>query len=1110
MIPARTVLPFLTVLGIIQSGATASPTVRPTVTPSFAERVAAEQAVLRVLAGHAGVTLQDFEARVPRAIAEERARRTLALSETLRSFWHTPITKEMLDAEVRRMTRSSAMPGRLRDRFAALGDDPVLIREVIARPVLADRLARNFYNWDRRVHAETWRNAEDLRRDLEERRIDPRTPRSGRTEVEIDLDEPPAGRPGPITEEADHLTIDVPLEPRGARWLAARYVIEKREWAGWWAENRPRFAVETVDVPHSVGVAPQDGPQSDRSRLEAEVACTPDTWSVLHGGAPDTLHDSRAVWTGSLMLVWGGQRLNASGWRYDPALDDWSPMNTDGAPPFAASPAVVWTGTKMIVWGGTRTGVGPVATGGVYDPVADTWMPTSSTGAPAARYGHTAVWTGTKMVVWGGTLPSSAATASGGIYDPALDEWSATQEAGAPAPRSDHTAVWTGGHMIVWGGCAAGPGCYGTGASYDPQTDVWSALVLAGGPPEARGRHTAVWTGTKMIVWGGINTFGAKLQTGGLYNPVSGWSGSSVVGAPTARQDHSAVWTGSRMIVFGGVDAGSAPPASGGLYDPLSDTWSATAQSAGRWRHVAVWTGSRMIVWGGYSWGGAVFQGPPTNTGARYDPASNSWTPTSRGSQPAFDQSNLTPVDSFWTGNELLVWGGSADGGRYDPATDSWSFVDTPSGVPVRGASAVWTGSKMIVWGGVTTACCLCPPGGAGPYEVYHQTGTAYDPLTNTWTPSGAGGGNRAYHEAVWTGTEMIVFGGYEMVPCSGPFQYHPGFRFNPQTGSVTSLPIGGPPYDNNLSTAGYLTDSGVLLWNGLIGPWLYHPESDSWTRGESSGTPANVSWTSYAGGRLTAFSSSSGGRYDPISDAWSPTSPQGPYRQCQNGVTGSSGAEVFWWGGGDPAFGCNGATDGGARYDPVMDDWTPTSTADAPPSSVTGAHAVWNGGQLFWWEYPYHLGFAYCMPGKGPCYRDLDGDGYGDPAAAAQCSEPGVVWNTLDCDDGDPSRGGLAGEAGGLAFTGTSSLVWNAPPRPPAASFFYDLLRSDRPDDLSGAACVATDITTPAAADAAVPAVGRARYYHVRASTCPGGALEGTLGKGTSGTPGRVGPICP
>ena len=182
----------------------------------------------------------------------------------------------------------------------------------------------------------------------------------------------------------------------------------------------------------------------------------------------------------------------------------------------------------------------------------------------------------------------------------------------------------------------------------------------------------------------------------------------------------------------------------------------------------------------------------------------------------------------------------------------------------------------------------------------------------------------------------------------------------------------------------------------------------------------------------------------------------------------------------------------------------------DPPPASRALVSGVWDGERILWWDADAHLGFAYCMPGRGPCYRDLDGDGFGDPGASAQCNEVGIAWNALDCDDADPARGGRAGEASGLVFSNASDVAWSAPATPAGAPFFYDLLRSTRADDLSGAACVATDVPVRAASDLATPAPGSAFYYHVRASTCPGGAVEGTLGKGTPGTPGRFAPVCP
>ena len=54
----------------------------------------------------------------------------------------------------------------------------------------------------------------------------------------------------------------------------------------------------------------------------------------------------------------------------------------------------------------------------------------------------------------------------------------------------------------------------------------------------------------------------------------------------------------------------------------------------------------------------------------------------------------------------MIVWGGQGSshniltGGRYDAATDSWTPTSTAS-APEPGQTAVWTGSEMIVWGGM-------------------------------------------------------------------------------------------------------------------------------------------------------------------------------------------------------------------------------------------------------------------------------------------------------------------------------------------------------------------------------------------------------------------------
>src|SRR5438093_12631892 len=107
----------------------------------------------------------------------------------------------------------------------------------------------------------------------------------------------------------------------------------------------------------------------------------------------------------------------------------------------------------MIIWGGHDDYIKPFNTGGRYKPGTDSWTTTSTTNAPTARSSHTAVWTGSEMIVWGGCHDLFCNPLNtGGRYNPGTDSWTATSTTNAPNPRINHTAVWTGSEMIVWGG----------------------------------------------------------------------------------------------------------------------------------------------------------------------------------------------------------------------------------------------------------------------------------------------------------------------------------------------------------------------------------------------------------------------------------------------------------------------------------------------------------------------------------------------------------------------------------------------------------------------------------------------------------------------------------
>jgi N-acetylneuraminic acid mutarotase len=367
----------------------------------------------------------------------------------------------------------------------------------------------------------------------------------------------------------------------------------------------------------------------------------------------------------------------------------------------------------------------PTPTPGCTD---DTWTATSVANSPTGRVEHTGVWTGSDMIVWGGVDASGNFVNSGGRYNPITDTWTATSTSNVPdPPRSGHTVVWTGSEMIVWGGNGnIGQTPYRTGGRYNPSVDNWTATSIINAP-SGRYLHTAIWTGSEMIVWGGADNIGASLDTGKRYDPTTDtWITISNTNAATPRKMHTAVWTGSEMIVWGGFINGQGNNSwlnTGGKYNPATDTWTSISTDnapAGRYLHKAVWTGSEMIVWGGNGVDYVLL-----NDGGRYDPATDTWTSISTTGAP-IARSNNTVV---WTASEMIVWGGSGlnTGARYDSATDSWTATSTTAAPAARGGhTAVWTGSEMIVWGG---------SGGSG----FLNTGGRYcaqPPTTPTPTPS--------------------------------------------------------------------------------------------------------------------------------------------------------------------------------------------------------------------------------------------------------------------------------------------------------------------------------------------------------------------------------------
>jgi ankyrin repeat protein/N-acetylneuraminic acid mutarotase len=321
----------------------------------------------------------------------------------------------------------------------------------------------------------------------------------------------------------------------------------------------------------------------------ARYCLAEDTWAALpQKGEPSSRTGHAAVWTGKEMIIWGGfggingENINHNdGARYNPASDTWKPVATKNAPDARFDAPAAWSGREMLVWGGYTDSHSRyqgshadahLNTGGRYDPSADSWKTVTTKGAPSKRCWHTLVWTGKEMIVWGGGNTTKV-LGDGGRYTPARDSWRPISTDGAPNPRLGHVAVWTGKEMIVWGGTTrerdAQSVYYENGARYDPETDTWRPISTIGAP-KGRVSTFAVWTGTEMVIWGGVNDAQASgvndpnryVATGARYNPATDtWTEMTVTGAPPARLT-SGVWTGEGLLTFGGYNN-----------THLNDTW---------------------------------------------------------------------------------------------------------------------------------------------------------------------------------------------------------------------------------------------------------------------------------------------------------------------------------------------------------------------------------------------------------------------------------------------------------------------------------------------------------------------------------------------------------
>lgn len=362
-----------------------------------------------------------------------------------------------------------------------------------------------------------------------------------------------------------------------------------------------------------------------------------------------------------------------------------------------------------------------------------------------------------------------------------------------------------------------------------PRSPGWNTIAPA--PLTPRGNHLAIWTGTDLIVWGGhasleLQPGDERKPTGYSYDPKDGTktpiideiyrdgaaynpgtdSWRQLPPAPVEGDAQKAVWTGQEMLLWLAQTIPSDETGNrlvGAAYDPVADSWRNISPHPfdDEFAYATVWTGEEMIIAAGIDYSG---KNPPQ--GAAYNPTSNSWR--------QLQSSALAPPDwtnAIWAGREMIVWGGGgacegcppwSGGFAYDPITDKWRELSTAPITDRANFEAVWTGDELIVWGGQ-----------AGPSGM--SDGAAYDPRSDTWrTISDGPLDPRYWASTVWTGKEVLIWGGYNVYAPKGAQRvFGDGAAYDPDTDSWRPLPDS--PLHPRCGHSAIWAETQMIVWGG-------------------------------------------------------------------------------------------------------------------------------------------------------------------------------------------------------------------------------------------------------------------------------------------------------
>jgi N-acetylneuraminic acid mutarotase len=332
-----------------------------------------------------------------------------------------------------------------------------------------------------------------------------------------------------------------------------------------------------------------------------------------------------------------------------------------------------------------------------------------------------------------------------------------------------------------------------------------------------------------------------------------------------------------------------------------------------------------------------------------------------------------------------------------DKIAGVWRHLPEQPGQARReGQTAVWTGSEMIVWGGF------------GIDVEEEPVGASYDPEADEWRAlPPAPIETRWGHTVTWTGEEIVVFGGVSDRPEETAAAYDPA---SDSWRELAPSPLPVLSYHSAVWTGTEMIVIGGEAPDSdqVSAAAAYSPATDSWRpladspvigAGVSLGQGQSGVWSGshalvYGVGEKPA------GAYDPVADSWEVLQDPlvGP-RIWQSVVWTNS--EMIVWGG----TGRDSSFPAGIAYRPETGTWR--SLAEAPVTERERNLAVWTGAHMLIWggspmepvEPEERLGSAIAYDPEADRWLEVDAPSVqGRTSSAVWTGDSAIVWT------GDPT----------------------------------------------------------------------------------------------------------